>query len=118
MVRQPTFGLSAESAVDRSEQGERLGRNAQFCAANGGRQDGWKVAGGGVRPGYDRLPASSLATTLSLAASMSSIFSGCLPPASAKSGRPPPLPPTIGAISLTIWPALTRLVRSDVTETT
>ena len=60
-------------------------------------------------------PPRSFVTTAWLASSISSIFSGCLPPASAKSGRPPPPPPTIGAISFTIWPALIsrRQVRRD-----
>ena len=57
----------------------------------------------------------SRSTTRRLWASISSIFSGCLPPASAKSGRPPPPPPTIGAISFTICPALhaARQIRRD-----
>src|SRR6185369_15285305 len=61
---------------------------------------------------------SSLSITAFDVASISSIFSGCLPPASAKSGRPPPAPPTIDAISFTICPALIFDVRSGVTATT
>ena len=34
------------------------------------------------------------------------MFSGCVPPPCAISGRPPPLPPTIGAIFLIMSPAL------------
>ena len=45
--------------------------------------------------------ASAFSRIAALAASISSMFSGCLPPASAKSGRPPPPPPTMGASSLT-----------------
>jgi hypothetical protein len=39
-------------------------------------------------------------------------FSGFCPPAWAISGRPPPLPPTMGAISFMIFPAWYRPVRS------
>ena len=65
---------------------------------------------------FERL-AKAVSRRRLLARSISSIFSGCLPPTSAKSGRPPPPPPT-RAISFTIWPALTREVRSAVTATT
>ena len=47
--------------------------------------------------------------------SASSSAAASLPPASARSGRPPPLPPTFSATLPTILPACTRPVRSFVT---
>src|SRR5262249_43161742 len=73
------------------------------------------------QPRWRQPPAPAVArflTTPSAAWSSSSIFSGCLPPASAKSGRPPPRPPTIGASSRTTSPAFTRPVTSGVTLAT
>src|SRR5258708_26586589 len=45
-------------------------------------------------------------------------FSGCVPPACAKSARPPPLPPTCAATALAISPALIRLSKSAETPAT
>src|SRR5688500_2264380 len=61
---------------------------------------------------------SSFSTSVRLADSRSGIFATSLPPASAKSGRPPPRPPTIGASCFTTSPAGTFFVRSGVTPTT
>src|SRR4030095_6799727 len=45
-------------------------------------------------------------------------WDGSLPPASAISGLPPPLPPTIAEISFTSFPAWILDIMSDVTVTT
>src|SRR5580704_13772399 len=45
-------------------------------------------------------------------------FSGCVPPACAKSARPPPLPPTCAATALAISPALIRFSKSAETPAT
>ena len=61
-------------------------------------------------------PVAPRPTMSATAASAASSFSASLPPASASSGRPPPRPSTIAAVSRTMSPALTpRATRSGVT---
>ncbi len=93
--RRSTWALLAAGAPGFERR--LISRRAEPDAGRGPAGRGATVGRGSKPYNVD----SIFSITLPAEASISSIFDGSLPPASAKSGRPPPLPPTIGANCLT-----------------